>query len=305
MSAASEETFLSCGVITIRGRRRLCQRPATKSARLVPARPEMTTLPSPRRVSEAMRRKSTARETRESAAGICLSDCLVWTSTVQDALDDTRRGLTFHEGQCDYLSSPPFDFFASNNVVYPIGPFDENIRPDCENHFERRVFIEGANVVNHAQRGKNLTAFNLWKHRTQGPFQAVHRVVGVNRNDQGVPESPRPGQQVQVAGMEDVEAAVGKNDFPAGGLEAADLPCDGITRMDRHSWNLQIGKYSIEVAPACSRRQRALGLTSSLHSGSPGCLRRPRFDKLFEGIPNHRFWRGLRPYRQHPAQPVA
>ena len=42
-----------------------------------------------------------------------------------------------------------------------------------------------------------------------------------------------------MSGMEQIETAVGEDDFLSGRLEAAHLLCDGISRMDRHVWNLQ------------------------------------------------------------------
>ncbi len=53
-----------------------------------------------------------------------------------------------------------------------------------------------------------------------------------------------------MSGMEQIEAAVGEDDFLSGRLEAARLLCDGISRMDRHVWNLQ----SVSIASPSSRR---------------------------------------------------
>jgi hypothetical protein len=73
MSDANEGTFLSWGVTMINGRRRSCHSPAINRERAVPERPETTTSLSPRSVSEATRRKSTALEIRAKASAMRFS----------------------------------------------------------------------------------------------------------------------------------------------------------------------------------------------------------------------------------------
>ena len=119
-------------------------------------------------------------------------------------------------------------------------PFDEDVRPDCENGFERRVFIEGANVVHHVQARKESRRARLLEIPDAcGPFNRRTEAIAVDRNDQSVAQSARSRQQIEMPGMEHIEAAVGENDLLAGGLEAARLLCDGITRMDRHVWTFR------------------------------------------------------------------
>jgi len=153
---------------------------------------------------------------------------------MQDALDHTRGGLSFHERERDDLSSPTFNFFAADDVVRPIGALDENVRPDLQDGFQRRVFIERADIVHRLQGAQNLTPFVLGKQRPERPFQPLHRVISINRNDESVAQGAGAPQEIEMPGMKNVEATVGENDFLSGSLELPNFRSKSVTRIDRH-----------------------------------------------------------------------
>jgi hypothetical protein len=134
---------------------------------------------------------------------------------VQDTLDDTRRGETFHEWERDDLSSPPLDFPAADDVVHPVGALDENIGSDRQNRFQGCVFVERAYIVDHIQSGQDFGTLIFRKYGTVRPFQVLDRGIAVDGNNKGIAEGTSPPQEIEMTGMEHVKTTVGENDFLA------------------------------------------------------------------------------------------
>jgi hypothetical protein len=54
-------------------------------------------------------------------------------------------------------------------------------------------------------------------------FQTLDGSVAIDRDDKSIAETPRPREQIEMAGVKKVETAVGENDLFSGSLEAARL----------------------------------------------------------------------------------
>jgi len=186
-----------------------------------------------------MRRKSVAEEILERILGMRLSRTSTIVTALQHPLNNTCRGLARHQRERNDLATPSFDFLAADDVVYPVGPFYENVRPNIKNGFQGSVFVERADVVHDFQGREKLPTLRLRKDRAIRALQTLNGFISIDGNNQGIAEGTRTGEQVEMSGVEDIEAAVGENDFLAGGLKPANLLSDSVSRMDRHVENLQ------------------------------------------------------------------
>ncbi len=98
----------------------------------------------------------------------------------------------------------------------PVGALDQNIRQHGGDQFARRVFIEERHGVDGSQGRGEFGALVLRDERAGGTFQALHAGVGIQRQDQDVAERSCGFEQSDVAGMQNIVAAVGEDHLFAG-----------------------------------------------------------------------------------------
>jgi hypothetical protein len=67
-------------------------------------------------------------------------------------------------------------------------------------------------VIDRGEPGEHLRALGELQDRTPGALQPADRVVVVQPDDEDVAERARGGEVANVAGMEEIEAAVGEHD---------------------------------------------------------------------------------------------
>src|SRR5207237_10281315 len=90
----------------------------------------------------------------------------------------------------------------------PVPALDENIRFELLDQPRRCGLIEDDDVVHGAQCTENRGAVILTDNRPAGALDRTDRGVAVEADDELVAEAPRPGQEVDVAPVKEVEAPV-------------------------------------------------------------------------------------------------
>src|SRR2546427_211426 len=210
----------------MRGRRNDCQRPARNKARALPERPETTTFESPRRVSDAIRRKSATSEMREMILGIRFSRISIASD---DAFDDAGCGLAFQQRKRNHLATPAFDFGPTHNTIEtPVCAFHKNVRVNLQDCLERHVLVKRAHEIDHFKTRQEFGSLFLTENGTAGTFDAHDGTVSIDGDDQDIAQGVRLPQKIDVSGVQEIEAAVTKDDLLAGGLKATNLFCNMV-----------------------------------------------------------------------------
>jgi len=94
-----------------------------------------------------------------------------------------------------------------------IAAFHVDVRLGGGEKFRGRRVGEDADAVHALQRGQHGGAVSLGIHRAVGAFQAAHGGIAVHAEEQGVAEIAGVLQIGDVAEVQDVEAAVGDDEF--------------------------------------------------------------------------------------------
>ena len=90
------------------------------------------------------------------------------------------------------------------------------------NQFSRSVFIEHGDRVYRFQRARQSDAIVLAKSADRdGPFSLLHAGVGIQCENEDISQRASLLQQPDMAGMQDVIAAVGEDDGFAGSVSIA------------------------------------------------------------------------------------
>ena len=102
-------------------------------------------------------------------------------------------------------------FFAAGNEVRPIRAFYQDVGKHLRNQLARGVFVEEGDGIDRLESQRHLGSLGLGEQRTVGSLRPPHTRIGVQRQDEDVAEGARLLQQPDVAGMQQVIAAVGEN----------------------------------------------------------------------------------------------
>ena len=115
-------------------------------------------------------------------------------------------------GNSNNASTRGFDFFTANDLVYwPISTFNQYVGKQSSDDLSRRGLVENDHGVHAFQSGQDLGSLILldrWSVRTLELFDCD---VAVQADDQRIPEFARSLQYMNMAWMQDVEAAVGEH----------------------------------------------------------------------------------------------
>lgn len=103
--------------------------------------------------------------------------------------------------------------FPDNPFSRPVAPLHENMRPELLEKPQGVGLVEKHDVVDHLQRREELGPIRLGKHRAAGSFDFPDRAVAIERDDQNVAELLCFAEKLEVAAMDDIEAAV-REDHP-------------------------------------------------------------------------------------------
>ena len=101
---------------------------------------------------------------------------------------------------------------------------DIDLRPDRVEQWADVFGREDDDGVNAGEAGEDRGAVVLAEHRATGALEQADGFVAVEGEDEEVAELSGGLQIVDVAGMEQVEAAISKGDLPAGVADLADEP---------------------------------------------------------------------------------
>src|SRR3954471_8082580 len=128
--------------------------------------------------------------------------------------------MSLLDGNPDHGTAPGLDHVAADDRVWrPIGALDEDVGLKRGDDLERRVFIEDHDAVDARKRAEELDALVLWRDRPDWALVHPNRKVRVHRYDQRIAELPCLLQVSDVAGMKQIEHAVGEHDLLATGLK--------------------------------------------------------------------------------------
>ena len=131
----------------------------------------------------------------------------------EDALDEPGGREPLPVGDGDDPTAVPFDDRLTDyRVRLPVAALDEDVRPQPADERQRRVVVEHGDVVDGLQRREQGHAVVLVHDRPGRAFQAPDRGVAIDRDDQHVAARLGLRQRVDVADVQQVEAAVGEDD---------------------------------------------------------------------------------------------
>jgi hypothetical protein len=105
----------------------------------------------------------------------------------------------------------------------PIGAFDQDVGEDLADELAGRIFVKEGDGVDGSEGQDHGGAFAFGDYGAGRTFHAPYTGVRIQGKDQDVAEAARLFEETNVAGMEQVIAAVGEDDgfalaFPEGTL---------------------------------------------------------------------------------------
>jgi hypothetical protein len=138
-------------------------------------------------------------------------------------LENSSRRITRNDGNGDDATARGFHFFAAHDLVTrPIAALYENVREQSRDDLARREIVENHHGIHGLQRRENFRALALRDYRTAFALQLPHAGVAIEPDDERVAQFARLLQAANVAGMQQVEAAVGENDAATVAILAAE-----------------------------------------------------------------------------------
>ncbi len=133
----------------------------------------------------------------------------------QDLPHDVGSGVAGFEWESEDLAAGGFDFFTAGDEVAPVGAFDEEVGEDFGDELAGGIFVEERDGIDGFEAEGDRGAGVFVQDGPGEAFEALDARVGVQGQDEDVAEGAGCLKQAYMAGMEDVVAAVGKNDFLA------------------------------------------------------------------------------------------
>src|SRR5579859_982534 len=129
------------------------------------------------------------------------------------AIDQRGRAETRQHLDQQYFAAMGFDDVAAYNLLAGIvAAFHQYARLDRGDQFDRGILFEDHHQIDSLQRRQHFGARALILHRTAITLQPPYRCVAVETDDQPIAGAPRRGQDLDVAGMQDVETTIGEAD---------------------------------------------------------------------------------------------
>jgi hypothetical protein len=113
-----------------------------------------------------------------------------------------------------------------------VAALDVDVRPDRAQQFVRRRLLEDDEVVDALELGKDVQPVADGIDRPSLAFLGPHLLIGVDGDDEDIPQAPGLAQIRHVPGVNDVEAAVGEHDRPPGFPMDRDFDEELLERAD-------------------------------------------------------------------------
>jgi len=109
----------------------------------------------------------------------------------------------------DHPTSPAFYFRRANDRIFRVvTTLDDDIGLEMLDEVEGRVFRKNYHQVDAFERRQNEGAFRVASHRAGRTLEPTHGLITVYSDDEGISLLARRGENVDVAGMDQVEDTV-------------------------------------------------------------------------------------------------
>ena len=178
------------------------------------------------------------------------------------------RGVAGHDGRGYDTPSRGLNFFAANDLVScPIAAFHKNVWEQSGDGALWRKIVENHHAIDAFKRGQNFRALPFGNHRATLAFELFDAGIAVQTDDQRVTQAAGMFEAADVAGMQQVEAAVGEHDAATVAFVAAKpqnrlLQCeDGIQKVSMRAQLQEIVKPELVVYHAGGLRIVTQGTT--------------------------------------------
>src|SRR5262245_47448611 len=131
-------------------------------------------------------------------------------------LNEIGRAVARHEINQNDLATIRLDELAPHDLLDTIvGTLDQHLRPYPPDQFQGRVLLEDDDYIDRFEPRQHLGARLLRLHRPAFALEARDRGVTVEADNQPVTGAARLCEQPDMAGMQEIEAAVGEADAQA------------------------------------------------------------------------------------------
>ena len=165
-------------------------------------------------------------------------------SALANFLKNLRGGVARHHGNGHNAATGGFDLFAANDLIAgPVSALYDDIGQKFGDDFARGEVVENNDGVDAFEGGEDFGALAFWEHRTAFAFEMTNAGVTVQADDKGIAQLAGLFQALNMAGMEEIEAAVGEDEalavaFLAGKphnrlLQSEDVWFQGISMQAR------------------------------------------------------------------------
>ncbi len=143
-------------------------------------------------------------------------------SAFADLSKNFRGGIARDHRNGNNTAASGFHFFASDDLVArPVAAFYKHIGKEAGDDFARCGLVENHNRVHGFERGEDFGTLAFRQDWTAGAFQLANAGVTVETDNQRVSESAGLLEAADVAGMQQIEAAVGEDNAAAVAFLAA------------------------------------------------------------------------------------
>ena len=136
-------------------------------------------------------------------------------------------------------STPATHIARPNNGAFVvITALHENIRAERRDQLTRRILIEHHDDVDHLERGQYVTTLSGTSDGTFRTFESPNGRVSIHADDERIAVATRAQEDVDVAGVKQIENAVGERDSPCrlSSPRPRAIPIhDFVERVERHA----------------------------------------------------------------------
>jgi hypothetical protein len=133
-----------------------------------------------------------------------------------DFFQDVGGGVAGHDRRRDHAATGGFHFFAPDDLVAgPVTALDEHVGKQAGDDFARSEIVENQHGVDGFESGEDFRALALGNYRTTFALELANAGVAIEADDQDVAQGASLLEAANMAGMQQVEAAVGEDDAAA------------------------------------------------------------------------------------------
>ena len=137
-----------------------------------------------------------------------------------------------------HAPTPALHFRCADDSLFRIvAAFDNHVGLEMPDEVERSVLGENYDEIDALERREHVGAFGVAAHRARGTFEAAHRLIAVDTDDERVGAVARGGEDVDVPWVKQVEYAVSErhptlsSSFPTPGFRPCGNLCRGISSL--------------------------------------------------------------------------